>query len=157
VEGLKPKCVGDGGVRWQCCMKTFLSNKFSYHTTHSPPPPTSPSHLGLSPCTPPPLILPLQLGPFSYPPPTTQLPLPPIWAPQSNFLEDCVHKTTYAPMIYTAPHVRFLMRAEVGKWGKWVGAGNLEFFGPQLALAYRLVHVHSGHKTRDIRPIFCIM
>jgi hypothetical protein len=42
--------------------------------------------------------------------------------------------TIYAPMIYTAPCVRFLMRAdrlrgEVGGRGG-VGAGNLEFCGP---------------------------
>ncbi len=39
--------------------------------------------------------------------------------------------TIYAPMIYTAPCVMFLMRADtyVGKW--WgVGAGNLVFCGP---------------------------
>ncbi len=40
----------------------------------------------------------------------------------------------YAPMIYTAPCVRFLMRADrlryVGKWGGGGGAGNLEFCGP---------------------------
>jgi hypothetical protein len=45
-------------------------------------------------------------------------------------------------MIYTAPCVRFLMRAdtlhgEVGGGGGG-GAGNLNFFGPQIALAYHV-------------------
>jgi hypothetical protein len=37
-------------------------------------------------------------------------------------------------MIYTAPRIRILMRAD----------GNLEFCGPQIALAYRLVQFHRG-------------
>ncbi len=67
--------------------------------------------------------------------------------PDSATLDSRVHKTTYAPMIYTAQCVMVLMRAdtlcgEVGGGG--VGAGNLEFFGPQIALAYRLVQFHKG-------------
>jgi hypothetical protein len=41
--------------------------------------------------------------------------------------------TIYAPMIYTAPCVMVLMRADtyVGKWGGGgFGAGNLDFCGP---------------------------
>ena len=62
-------------------------------------------------------------------------------------LEDSrVHKTTYAPMIYTALCVRFLMWADrLRGEGGWVGAGNLEFCGPQIALAYRLVLFSNGN------------
>jgi hypothetical protein len=42
-----------------------------------------------------------------------------------------VHKTTYAPMIYTAPCVMLLMRAASLTWASGMGLspGNREFFG----------------------------
>ncbi len=63
----------------------------------------------------------------------------PVWAlkPPSWAL---VHKTTYAPKIYTSLCVMLLMQAASITWasGRGLGPGNLEFFGPQMALAYRL-------------------
>jgi hypothetical protein len=56
------------------------------------------------------------------PPPTVWALKPPKWAP--------VHKTTYAPMIYTALFLCF----------------GCEFFGPQIALAYRLDAFHRAQK-----------
>jgi hypothetical protein len=43
-------------------------------------------------------------------------------------------------MIYTAPCVMLLMRAASITWanGRRLGPGNLEFFRPQMALAYWL-------------------
>jgi len=52
----------------------------------------------------------------STPPPSVWTLKPPSWA--------IVHKTTYAPMIYTA----------------------LELFGPQMALAYRVDAISQGPK-----------
>jgi hypothetical protein len=48
-----------------------------------------------------------------------------------------VHKTTYAPMIYMALYVMFLMRANplLGQVGGGLVLGNLKFFGPQTAPA----------------------
>jgi hypothetical protein len=37
VQGIKPKCEGDGGVRWQCGKKIYWSEKFSYCTANAPP------------------------------------------------------------------------------------------------------------------------
>jgi hypothetical protein len=54
----------------------------------------------------------------------------------SATLDSRVHKTTYAPMIYTALRVRFLMWADrLRGEGGWVGARNLEFCGLQIARA----------------------
>jgi hypothetical protein len=60
-----------------------------------------------------------------------------------------VHKTTYAPMVYTAPCVMLLMRAASITWarGRGMGSGNLKFFGPQMALAYRLDAISQGPKN----------
>ena len=43
----------------------------------------------------------------------------------------------------------FLMRADTlgGEVGGGVGAGYLEFFGPQIALAYRLDAISQGPKN----------
>ncbi len=52
-----------------------------------------------------------------------------------------VHKTTYAPMIYTALCIMFWMHAySIYYLCKWegVGPGILKFFGPKMALDYRL-------------------
>jgi hypothetical protein len=46
VEGLKPLCEGDGGMRWQWGEKTFLPSKI--FLPHCQPTPLSPSHIGLS-------------------------------------------------------------------------------------------------------------
>ncbi len=51
-----------------------------------------------------------------------------------HWIDEKVNLTIYAPTIYTAPCIKFLMRAdplrgEVGGGGE-VGAGNREFFGP---------------------------
>jgi hypothetical protein len=54
-------------------------------------------------------------------------------------------------MIYTAPCVMFLMRAEcrhiARASGRGLVPGNLEFFGPQVALAYRLDAVSQDPKN----------
>jgi hypothetical protein len=55
------------------------------------------------------------------PAPTVWVLKPPSWA--------LVHKTTYAPMIY----------------------GYLEFFGPQMTLAYWLNAISQGPKTLDFQ------
>ncbi len=50
-----------------------------------------------------------------------------------------VHKTTYAPMIYTVPVHNAFDAGSIHFLGKWEGVGpkNLDFFGPQMAFAYR--------------------
>jgi hypothetical protein len=65
---------------------------------------------------------------IKFPPP------PPVWAlkPPSWAL---VHKTTYAPMIYTALCIMFWMRA-------YPLLGRV--FWPQMALAYRLDAISQG-------------
>jgi hypothetical protein len=60
-----------------------------------------------------------------------------------------VHKTTYAPMIYTALCIMFWMRTypllrEVG--GGWA----LKFFGSQMELTNRLVPISQGPKNSPI-------
>ncbi len=51
-------------------------------------------------------------------------------------------------MIYMALCVMLLMRAAFIIWesGKGLGPGNLDFFGPQIALAYRLDAISQGPK-----------
>jgi hypothetical protein len=46
----------------------------------------------------------------------------------------------YAPMIYKAPCIMILMRAASITWasGRGLGPENLDFLGPQMALAYQL-------------------
>ncbi len=63
-----------------------------------------------------------------------------------------VHKTTYEPMIYTCLCVMFLMRADTlrGQVGGGLRPGKLEFFGPQMALAYRLDAISQGPKNSRI-------
>ncbi len=62
-----------------------------------------------------------------------------------------MHKTTYAPMIYTALCIMFWMRAYplLGEVGGGLGPGIPEFFEPQMELAYRLVLISQGPKTRE--------
>jgi hypothetical protein len=59
--------------------------------------------------------------------------------PGSATLDSRVHKTTYAPMIYTAQCVMVLMQADT-----LCGEVGGEFCGPQIPLAYRLVIFHRG-------------
>ena len=78
-------------------------------------------------------------------------PPPTIWALKHPSWS-LVHKTTYVPMIYTALCIMFWMCAypllgEVG--GGW--ALVLEFFGPQMALAYRLMPFHRAQKLSNSR------
>jgi hypothetical protein len=72
------------------------------------------------------------------PPPTVWALKLPSWA--------LVHKTTYTPMIYTALCVMLFMRAAsiTRASGRGSGPGNLEFSGPQMALAYRLDAISQG-------------
>jgi hypothetical protein len=77
------------------------------------------------------------------PPPTVWALKPPSWA--------LVHKTTYAPMIYTALCIMFWMceyplLEQVGGFGP----GNLKFFGPQMALPYWLDAISQGPKNSRI-------
>jgi hypothetical protein len=55
-------------------------------------------------------------------------------------------------MIYTAPRVIVLMRADplLGEVGGGVGTGNLNFLGPQMTLAYRLVPFQGAQKKFSI-------
>jgi hypothetical protein len=76
----------------------------------------------------------------SPPPPTVWALKPPSWA--------LVHKTTYAPMIYTALWIMFWVCAyplleQVG--GGWT-LEILSFFCPQMALAYQLDAISQGPK-----------
>jgi hypothetical protein len=59
-----------------------------------------------------------------------------------------VHKTTYAPMIYTVLCVMLLMWAASITWasGKGLGPGNLDFFRLQMALTYKLDAISQGPK-----------
>jgi hypothetical protein len=60
-----------------------------------------------------------------------------------------VHKTTYAPLIHMSLNVmifdacRYMTRASGRGWGN----GNLKFFGPQMALAFRLDTISQGPKN----------
>jgi hypothetical protein len=78
-------------------------------------------------------------------------PPPPVWAlkPPSRAL---VHKTTYAPMIFTTLCTMFWMRAypllgQVGGVGPW----NFRVFGPQMALAYWLDAISQGPKILEFQ------
>jgi hypothetical protein len=62
-----------------------------------------------------------------------------------------VHKTNYAPMIYTALCM-FWMHAipcisNTRSSGRGLGPVNLEFFGPQIALAYQIDAISQGPKN----------
>jgi hypothetical protein len=78
------------------------------------------------------------------PPPSVWALKPPSWA--------LVHKTTYAPVIYTALCIMFWIRAYpyLGKWGM-LGPGIREFFGPQMALTYLLDAISQGPKNSQIK------
>jgi hypothetical protein len=72
------------------------------------------------------------------PPPTVWALKPPSWV--------LVHETTCAPMFYTALCIMFSMHIT---WPSWKGLvpGNLEFFGPQMALTCWLDAISQGPKT----------
>jgi hypothetical protein len=76
-----------------------------------------------------------------HPPPT-------VWALKPLLLA-LVHKTTYAPIIYWSLCVMLLKQAASITWpsGRGMGPGNLEFFGPQMALAYQLDAISQGPKN----------
>ncbi len=61
-----------------------------------------------------------------------------------------VHKTTYAPIIYTSMCVIIFDAGRSITWaiGKGLGPGYLKFFGPQMemALTYRLDAISQGPK-----------
>jgi hypothetical protein len=78
------------------------------------------------------------------PPPSVWALKPPSWA--------LVPKTICAPMIYTALCIMFWMRAYplLGQGGGGLGPGILEFFGPQMALSYRLDAISQGLKNSRI-------
>ncbi len=64
-----------------------------------------------------------------------------------------VHKTTYEPLIDTALYVNAF---DVGKsitWanGRGLGPGNLDFFGPQMVLAYWLDAISQAQKSLDFQ------
>ncbi len=75
------------------------------------------------------------------------------WYGPWNPLWALVHKTTYAPMIYTALCVVLLMRAASTTWasGRGLGPGNLDFFGPQMALLFRLDAFSCAQKSLDFQ------
>jgi hypothetical protein len=80
------------------------------------------------------------------------LPHPPrVWALNSPSWA-FVHKTTYAPMIYTALCIMFWVLAYslLGQVGGGLGPGNLEFFRPQMELACRLDAILQGPKKLSI-------
>ncbi len=74
---------------------------------------------------------PLQLSPLASPPPTPHLP-PPHLGPAIQLGDSRVHKTTYAPMIYTAQCVMFLMQADTlhGEVGGELALEISSFVGP---------------------------
>jgi hypothetical protein len=75
------------------------------------------------------------------PPPTLWAPKPPSWS--------LVHKTIYAPMIYTALFIMFWMCAYplLGQVGGGWALEILSFFGSQMTLAYRLDATSQFPKT----------
>jgi hypothetical protein len=54
--------------------------------------------------------------------------------------------TIYAPMIYMALSVMIFDAGRSITWasGRGLGPGNLEFFGPKMALAYRVDAISQG-------------
>ncbi len=76
---------------------------------------------------------------------------PSVWAlkPPSWSL---VHITTYAPMVYTALCIMCLDACISITWGsmRGLGPGILEFFRPQMALAYQLDAISQGPKNSQI-------
>ncbi len=66
----------------------------------------------------------------------------------SATLDSRVHKTTYAPIYGPVRNAFDACRYITWGSGGGVGAGNLEFFGPLMALAYRLVPFHRGHREK---------
>jgi hypothetical protein len=61
-------------------------------------------------------------------------------------------KPPYTPMIYMALCIMLLMRAAFITWARerGLGPGNLNFFGPQMALAYRFNAISQGPKKVSI-------
>ncbi len=59
------------------------------------------------------------------------------------------HKTTYEPMIYASLFVMNFDECRSITWarGRGLGPGYLKFFGPQMALAYRLDAISQGQKN----------
>ncbi len=57
--------------------------------------------------------------------------------------------STYAPMIHTALCIIFLMRATSISWesGRGLGSENLDLFGTQMVLPYRLDAISQGPKS----------
>ena len=76
------------------------------------------------------------------PPPSVEALKPTSWA--------LVHKITYAHVIYTALCIMFWMHAYIHYLGKWEGVGPGKFFGPQMALSYRLAVISQGPKNSQI-------
>ncbi len=60
-----------------------------------------------------------------------------------------VHKTTYAPMIYMSLYIMVFDAGRSITWaiGRGLGHGNLEFFGPQMTLAYWLDAISQDSKN----------
>jgi hypothetical protein len=62
--------------------------------------------------------------------------------------QSCYILTIYAPQIYTAPSVMFLMRAEGTRAsGMGLGPGNREFFGPCEMASSQLMSAIRGPKN----------
>jgi hypothetical protein len=76
-------------------------------------------------------------------------PSPTVWALKLP-LRALVHKTTYAPMIYTALCIMFWMRAYplLGQVGGGWAPGNLEFFWAPIGS----FPFHRAQKTIDFQP-----
>ncbi len=82
-----------------------------------------------------------------------KLPLLPLYNPLKSPVGAHVHKTTYAPMLYTSLYVMFLMRADPFTWasGRGFGPGNLNFFEPQMAHAKGLDAISQAQKSLDFQ------
>ncbi len=160
-------------MRWQCGKKTFLpSTIFLPHCEPIPPITLTHRFIGLSPGllpalpTHPPITLTHRfkpLHPIYFPPPTgpprlspsdsPPSPPPPHLGPAIQLEDSRFHKTTYAPMIYTALCIMFWMRAYtlLGQVGGGWALEFLRFLGPKRHSPIGSMPFHRAQKTLEFQ------
>jgi hypothetical protein len=144
-------CEDDGGCIGSAVRKLFCPVKFSYHTANPP--------------TPPPITLIHRfkpLRPFNSPPPTwpprfspsnSPHSPPPHLGPAIQLGDSQVHKTTYAPIIYTALCIMFGMCAYplLGQVGGGWALEFSSFLGPKWHSPIGSMPFHMVQKLSNSR------